>query len=120
MEWDTTFVIPAKVIAADSSLFRDCQYDFSKMCRSKQDKLVSNRIPVARIIALFGKNGQKIPGVDPADVQILLEFAKNGITPPVTDSFEPEKSTWRLFETGILSYSIPSTGYYTNCTRMAL
>ena len=91
MEWDTTFLIPAEAIAADSKFFRECKYDFSKMCRYKQDKLASNRLSVARIIDLFGENGRKIPGVDQVDVQILLDFAQNGITPPVTDFFRPEK-----------------------------
>ena len=59
MEWDTTFLIPAEAIAADSKFFRDCQYDFSKMCRYKQDKLASNRLSVARIIDLFGEDGRK-------------------------------------------------------------
>jgi hypothetical protein len=120
MAWDTMFVIPAEVIAADTRLFNDCENDFSRMFRYKQDKLASNRLSVARIIDLFRRDGQKIPGVDHADVQILLEFATNGITPPVTDSFRPEKLTWRLFATDILSYSIQSISCYTSCIRMAL
>ena len=35
-------------------------------------------------------DGKKVPGVDPADVKILLEFAQHGITPPVADNFRPE------------------------------
>ena len=58
------------------------------MCRYKQDKLASNRLSVERIIDLFGEDGRKLPGVAQEDVQILLDFAQNGISPPVT---EPEK-----------------------------
>ena len=90
MEWDTSFIIPAEAIAADSALFRDCHYNFSQMCRYKQNKLSHNRLSVTRIIDLFGTDGKKNPGVDPTDVKILLEFAQHGITPPVADNFRPE------------------------------
>jgi hypothetical protein len=90
MEWDTSFIIPAEAIAADSVLFRNCNYNFSQMCRYKQSKLAHNRLSVSRIIDLFGTDGKKVPGVDPADVNILLEFAQHGITPPVADNFRPE------------------------------
>jgi hypothetical protein len=90
MEWDTSFIIPAEAIAADSALFRDCHYNFSQMCRYKQSKLAHNRLSVARIIDIFGTDGTKVPGVDLTDVNILLDFAQHGITPPVADNFRPE------------------------------
>ena len=90
MAWDTSFIIPEEAIAADSVLFHDCHCNFSQMCRYKQSKLAHNRLSVSRIIDLFGTEGNKVPGVDPADVKILLEFAELGITPPVADNFRPE------------------------------
>ena len=90
MEWDTSFTIPTDAIAADSTLFRRCNYNFSQMCRYKQSKLASNRLSVARIVDIFGTDGKKIPGVNPTDVNILLDFAQHGITPPVADNFRPE------------------------------
>ena len=90
MDWDTSFVIPAIALEADSTLFRECHYNFSQMCRYKQQKLAHNRLSVARIIDIFGSEGHKVPGVDPADVQILLQFAQHGITPPVAENFRPE------------------------------
>ena len=90
MEWDTSFIITDDAIAADSTLFRDCHYNFSQMCRYKQNKLASNRLSVARIVDIFGTDGQKIPGVNLTDVNILLDFAQHGITPPVADNFRPE------------------------------
>ena len=91
MEWDTTFVIPSEAIVNDSTLFRDCDYDFPKMCRYKQNLLAANRISRHRINSVFGTDGQRIPGVDLKDIHILLGFADNGITPPVAPSFSPEK-----------------------------
>ena len=90
MAWDTSFIIPEEAIAADSVLFNACHCNFSQMCRYKQSKLAHNRLSVPRIIDLFGTDGKKVPGVDPADVKILLEFAEHGITPPVADNFRPE------------------------------
>ena len=88
--WDTTFVIPQADIDADMQLFRDLDYDFTEMCRHKQSKLASNRISPARIHSIFGVDGTRIPGVDPNDIAILLDFATNGITPPVAPSFRPQ------------------------------
>ena len=93
MEWDTSFFIPEEAIAADSTLFRDCHDNFSQMCRYKQNKLASNRLSVARIVDIFGKDGQKIPGVNPTDVNILLDFAQHGILHPSQTIFEPKAST---------------------------
>jgi len=89
MEWDTTFVIPSEAIVNDSALFRDCDYDFPKMCHYKQNLLAANRISRHRINSVFGTDGQRIPGVDLRDINILLGFADNGITPPVASSFSP-------------------------------
>lgn len=68
-------------------LFRECGYDFPKMCRYKQQ----NRISRHRINSVFGIDGQRIPGVDLRDIDILIDFAENGITPPVAPLFKPEK-----------------------------
>ena len=87
--WDTTVIISQADIDADMQLFQDLNYDFTSMCRYKQRKLASNRISPARIQSIFGNNGTKIPGVDPRDIAILLDFAANGITPPVAPSFRP-------------------------------
>ena len=62
MEWDTSFIIPEEAIAADLTLFRDCSYNFSQMCRYKQNKLASNRLSVARIVDIFGIDGRKFQG----------------------------------------------------------
>lgn len=88
--WDTTFIIPQEDIDADMQLFQDLNYDFTAMCRQKQSKLASNRISPARIQSIFGINGKRIPGVDERDIAILLDFAANGITPPVAPSFQPQ------------------------------
>ena len=85
--WDTTFIIPQADIDADMKLFQDLSYDFTSMCKYKQSKLASNRISPARIRSIFGT---KVPGVDPCDIAILLDFAANGITPPVAPSFQPQ------------------------------
>ena len=37
--WDTTFTIPQSDIDADMQLFRDMKYDFTSMCRHKQNEL---------------------------------------------------------------------------------
>jgi hypothetical protein len=42
LAWNTDFVIPADAIAADSTLFQECGYDFARMCRHKQSKLSHN------------------------------------------------------------------------------
>ena len=81
--WDTTFIIPQADIDADMKLFQDFNYDFTSLCKYKQSKLASNRISPARIRSIFGNTGTKVPGVDPRDIAILLDFAANGITPPV-------------------------------------
>jgi len=88
--WDTTFVIPTAAIESDAELFRNCNKDFSRMCRNKQELLSSNRLSVSRLHSIFGPDGTKIPGVSPRDFQILCEFAQDGITPPVSPSFRPE------------------------------
>ena len=89
-QWNTDFVIPQEAIAADSALFQHCNYNFAAMCRHKQALLAANRISQERIWSVFGKNGNRVPGVDKKDVQILIEFAVSGITPPVAASFQPE------------------------------
>ena len=89
-QWNTDFVIPQEAIAADSALFQHCNYHFAAMCRHKQALLAANRISQERIWSVFGKNGNRVPGVDKKDVQILIEFAVSGITPPVAASFQPE------------------------------
>ena len=81
--WDTTFTIPQSDIDEDLQLFRDMKYDFTSMCRHKQNKLASNRISPARIHSIFGIDGARIPGVDPRDIRILVDFASNGNTPVV-------------------------------------
>ena len=88
--WDTTFIIPQADIDADMKLFQDFNYDFTELCKYKQGKLASNRISPARIRSIFGTTGTKVPGVDPRDIAILLDFAANGITPPVAPSFQPQ------------------------------
>ena len=89
-QWNTDFVIPTEAIAADSALFQLCNYDFTAMCKHKQALLAKNRISQQRIWEVFGKNGDKVPGVDKKDIQILITFAIYGITPPVAASFKPE------------------------------
>ena len=113
MEWDTTFVIPSEAIVNDSALFRDCDYDFPKMCRYKQNLLAANRISRHRINSVFGTDGQRIPGVDLRDINILLGFADNGITPPVASSFSPEKENVAPLRDRYLKLH-----YYLSCTRM--
>lgn len=39
---------------------------------------------------IFGAAGNKIPGVDQRDIELLKEFAQHGITPPVSPNFQPE------------------------------
>jgi len=91
LAWNTDFVIPNEAIVEDSKLFRQCAYDFSKMCRHKQDKLAHNRLSRERLESIFGTTGHKIPGVMINDFNTLLEFADHGITPIVAPSFQPEK-----------------------------
>jgi hypothetical protein len=88
--WDTTFIIPQADIDADMKLFHDFNYDFTQLCKYKQRKLASNRISPARIHSIFGPAGDKLPGVNPRDIAILVDFAANGITPPVAPSFQPQ------------------------------
>ena len=88
--WNTDFEIPTESIEADSALFKLCNYNFTEVCRRKQALLAHNRISKDRIVAIFGPNGERIPGVDAKDIQILMEFAVNGITPPTSPSFKPE------------------------------
>ena len=88
--WNTDFIIPQAAIEADSALFRQCSYDFTQMCKTKQSRLASNRISVQRIEAIFGQRGDKVPGVDQRDIVILREFAEFGITPPVSSKFNLE------------------------------
>lgn len=77
MEWDTTFVIPPAAIAADSVLFRECGYDFSEMCRYKQNKLAGNRITKDRIDSIFGSDGKRIPGVDLRDIRRIWNYTSH-------------------------------------------
>ena len=88
--WNTDFIIPQEAIDADSALFQECGHDFSEMCRRKQSLLAANRISKDRIVAIFGSQGERIPGVDARDVQILINFAVYGITPPTSESFKAE------------------------------
>ena len=88
--WNTDFIIPQEAIDADSALFQECGHDFSEMCRRKQSLLATNRISKDRIVAIFGSQGERVPGVDARDVQILINFAVYGITPPTSDSFKAE------------------------------
>ena len=61
LAWNTDFVFPAEAIAEDSALFRECGYDFAKMCRYKQSKLAHNRLSTERIYSIFWPTGTKIP-----------------------------------------------------------
>ena len=88
--WNTDFVIPQEAIDADAALYRDCGHDFTEMCRRKQASLAANRISKERIVAIFGSRGERIPGVDARDIQILINFAVSGITPPTSESFKAE------------------------------
>lgn len=91
LTWNTDFVIPNEAIVEDSNLFQQYAYDFSQMCRHKQDKLAHNRLSRERLVSIFGSSGQKIPGVMLNDFNTLLEFAQHGITPIVAPAFQPEK-----------------------------
>lgn len=73
--WDTSFVITPAAIQHDMQLLQDLEYEFVRMCKFKQSKLAHNRLSIARIDAIFRASGDKIPGVDPADILILREFA---------------------------------------------
>lgn len=90
LAWNTDFVFPVEAIAADLILFQECNYDFAKMCRHKQQLLAANRLSTERIISIFGPTGTKIPGVTLQDFNILLGFAEYGITPVVAPPFQPE------------------------------
>jgi hypothetical protein len=59
LAWNTDFVFPAEAIEADSTLFRECGYDFAKMCQYKQSKLAHNRLSTERIYSIFGSTGTK-------------------------------------------------------------
>ena len=54
--------------------------------------LAHNRLSVRRVIETFGPLDTKIPGMLPADFVLLLEFAQNGITPPVGNDFVPQSN----------------------------
>ena len=88
--WDTTFVIPPEALASDAALFRQCNKDFPTMCRHKQALLASNRLSLDRLHSIFGSDGQRVPGIDLRDFNILCEFATQGITPPVSANFQPQ------------------------------
>ena len=60
LAWNTDFVFPVEAIAVDAALFRDCGYDFAKMCRYKQSKLAHNRLSTERIFSIFGPTGATI------------------------------------------------------------
>ena len=91
-QWNTTFEFPAEAIAADAALLDSCGNDFTLMCQTKQSKLAHNRISVQRVLDTFGPQGTKIPGMMLPDFELLLEFARNGITPPVGADFVPQAS----------------------------
>jgi len=91
-QWNTTFEFPAEAIAADAALLHSCGNDFTLMCQTKQGKLAHNRISVKRVLDTFGPQGTKVPGMMLSDFQLLLEFASNGITPPVGTDFVPQAS----------------------------
>ncbi len=81
-QWNTTFEFPPDAVAADAALVQSCGNDFTLMCRTKQGKLARNRLSVRRVIETLGPLVTKIPG--------MLEFAQNGITPPVGIDFVPQ------------------------------
>ena len=89
-QWNTTFEFPPEAVAADAALLQSCGNDFALMCKAKQSKLAHNRLSVRRVLETFGPQGSKIPGMLPADFALLLEFAQNGITPPVGTDFVPQ------------------------------
>ena len=89
-QWNTTFEFPPEAVAADAALLQSCGNDFALMCKAKQSKLAHNRLSVRRVLETFGPQGTKIPGMSPADFALLLEFAQNGITPPVGSDFVPQ------------------------------
>ena len=88
--WNTDFVIPTEAVEADSALFKLCNFDFTEVCRRKQALLANNRISKERILAIFGPNGERVPGVDAKDIHILIDFAVNGITSPTSPPFKAE------------------------------
>jgi hypothetical protein len=81
-QWNTTFEILAEAIAADAALLDSCGNVFTLMCQTKQSKLAHNRISVQQVLDTFGPQGTKVPGMMFPDFELLLEFARNGITPP--------------------------------------
>ena len=89
-QWNTTFEFPPEAVAADAALLQSCGNDFTLMCRAKQSKLAHNRLSVRRVIETFGPTGTKIPGMSPIDFGLLLDFAQNGITPPIGADFVPQ------------------------------
>ncbi len=91
-QWNTTFEFPVEAIAADAALLHSCGNDFTLMCQTKQGKLAHNRISVQRVLDTFGPQGTKVPGMTFSDFQLLLEFASNGIAPPVGADFVPQAS----------------------------
>lgn len=82
-------LIPPEALTADAELLRQCDYDFARMSRQKQQQLMHNRLSVDRINSSFGRDGKAIAGVDPRHIAILIEFATFGITPPVSPLFRP-------------------------------
>lgn len=84
------FAIPQATIDTGSALFRQCGYEFTRMCQHKQTRLARNRISVGRIAAIFRTEGNKISGLDQRNIMLLKEFAEFGITPPVSPAFIPE------------------------------
>lgn len=89
-QWNTTFEFPLEAIAADAALLESCAYDFSLMCRRKQEALAHNRLSLRRVIETFGPLGTKIPGMLLSDFHLLSQFAQHGITPPVGTDFTPQ------------------------------
>ena len=89
-QWNTTFEFPPEAIAADAALLKSCAYDFTLMCRRKQEALAHNRLSLRRVIETFGPLGTKIPGMLLSDFHLLSQFAQHGITPPVGTDFTPQ------------------------------
>ena len=112
-QWNTTFEFPAEAIAADAALLDSCGIDFTLMCQTKQSKLAHNRISVQRVLDTFGPQGTKVPGMMFPDFELLLEFARNGITPP----------SWSRFRTARQQFAAITTTLYdieTHCQQSTL
>jgi len=89
-EWNTDFEFPIEALTDDTKLWHACDHDFTKMCSFKQAKLAQNRLSVQRVLSTFGATGTKYPAMQHSDFMLLLEFARNGITPIYSPTFSPE------------------------------